>query len=191
MEITCKYKDDNNEEYTIQSKLYSPVYLLDRGWFKNTKELNLNVIIEKYFDEFICAIYYFYDQGLLCDFLLPNIFSNKALVIESNNNLSINIQTNSTKVKEIIKANIVQNSIQINNNLEIGTSKKSRGSIFDISDQKQSFFEFKSNFKKPSLINHHIKKKTTNKKMVGFTVKNKKVEKHRKNNFSYSDFLNK
>ena len=192
MEVTCKYKDDNNKEYTIQSKLYSPAYLLERGWFKNSKELNLNDIIEKYFDEYICAMYYFYDQGLLCDFLLPDIITKKALVVESNNNLNVNIQTNSTKVKEIIKTNtVVQNPIQINNNLEIPTSKTSRGSIFDISDQKQSFFEFKSNFKKPSLINHHIKKKSTNKKMVGFTVKNKKVATHRKNNLSYSDFLNK
>ena len=214
LELICKYKKDNNEDYKIKTKLYSPLTLLENDWFKNKKKLNLSYITEKYLDSYICAIFYFYEQGLLCDFLLPKITTQKNLKIESNNNYDINMEKLSPKEKNVINIsnnissninNINKSAIEINNNhnqnyIEInnnnvGNDKVVRKtSIFDISDQKQSFFEFKSDIKKSSLINNNnINKKNINKpnkKIVGFTNKNKKVI-HKKNNFSYSDFLNK
>ena len=114
-------------------------------------------------------------------------------VINISNNISSNIN-NINKSAIEINNNHNQNYIEINNN-NVGNDKVVRKtSIFDISDQKQSFFEFKSDIKKSSLINNNnINKKNINKpnkKIVGFTNKNKKVI-HKKNNFSYSDFLNK
>ena len=213
LDLICKYKEDNNKEYKIKTKLYSPLTLLENDWFKNKKKLNLSYITENYLDSYICAIFYFYEQGLLCDFLLPNITEQNNLQIENNNNYSINMEKLSPEEKNVINissnitsniSNINKNDIEINNNnnnqnhIEInnnvGNDKFVRkASIFDISDQKQSFFEFKSDIKKSCLINNNIRKKNTNtssKKIVGFTTKNKKAI-HKKNNLSYSDFLNK
>ena len=182
--ITCKINEENNKNYNIKTKLYSPLTLLENDWFKNSNELNLNTIIENHLDEYICSLFYFYDQGLLCDFLIPEIIIKKNLKIE-------NI-TNSFKIESNGK-NIKINRSKINNKDNNKTYIPRNSNIFDISDKANTFFEFKSNIKKPaSLIPQTIKKKNNpQKKAVGFTIKNKKGGAHKKNSISYSDFLNK
>ena len=257
IEISCIYKEDNsNEEYNIKTNLISPATLLEDEWFKETQQLNLNKICEKHLDSFICALFYFYDQGLLCDFLVPKESIKNNLKIEKNNDCNIQIQdeiseekknnnnpsekieidiieenkdnTDYTDIflnlKDQINDNDIKNKSEINNisnnisNLNISSlninnistinskslrgsieiknmvpnSRTSReGSIFDISDQRLNFFEFKAQNKKPSSL---VRKKKNNpdskKKTVGFTNKSIKIA-HKKNNISYSTFLNK
>ena len=169
--FTCEYNEDKNEnkkgqKYFINTKLYSPLTLLENDWFKNSEELNLKDILEKHLEEYFCAVYFFYEQGLLCDFLLLDIPKNKTLTID--NNISYNTYMQSVE----LNGNKV---IEIHGNNGINASSKKRGSAFDISDQKQNFFEFKNNNNKkaPSLITSHLKKKTEAKKSVEFSNKNK------------------
>jgi hypothetical protein len=171
-ELTCTYKlnEDNSKNekyrnYRVNIKLISPLALLENDWFKNSKELNLSYILENHLEEYFNMIYYFYEQGLLCDFLFTEIKSKNAL----------------SKVNNISSNTYMQNA-ELNKNIEITNNKASlpsdhRGSIIDISDQKQSFFQVKKNDNKkaPSLITSNIKKKITNKKSVEFSNKNKKV----------------
>ena len=185
--FTSKYKDENNDTYIIKSKLYSPSALLESDWFKNSYELNLNNITQEHLDEYISAIFYFYEQDLLSDFLIPEIITKKDLTIESN----------STKTQKVINDKKIEIKInEVKNNITNINDKPTipRSSLFDISDQKHNFFEFKStpkNIKPSSLISHNIKKKNNPmKKSVGFAVKNKKPTPHKKNSLSYSNFLN-
>ena len=187
--ITCEFNEENkeskqnnnNKNNLVNIKLYSPLALLEIDWFKNSLELNLYNVIEKHLDEYFSAIFYFYEQGLLCDFLMQEISSKKALTKESNMNFGNNMENNAIKNKK---------DIHINNSVEIPLSSR-KGSIFDISDTKQNFFELKSNTKNiPSLKNSSIKKKNSSKKKVGFSSKNKNVIPN-KNNISYSEFLKK
>ena len=183
--ITCKINEENNNNYIIKTKLYSPITLLENEWFKNVNELNLNNIIENHLDEYICSLFYFYGQGLLCDFLIPEIILKKNLKIENITN-SVKIEPSKNKIK--ISPGTIYN--KDNNKTILQRNSK----YFDISDKANTFFEFnKSSTKKPaSLISQTIKKKNNpQKKAVGFTIKNKKGGAHKKNSLSYSDFLNK
>ena len=130
-------------------------------------------------------MFYFYEQGLLCDFLIPEIINKKNLKMEKN---SIFI-SNSEKIDNN-KINESKTYNKDNNKLNIPRNSN----IFDISDKTNTFFEFKSNMNKPlSLISSQTIKKKNNpaKKTVGFTMKNKKGGAHKKNSLSYSNFLNK
>ena len=249
-EIACRYKDvkkenknNNEQEIIIKTKLYSPVTLLENDWFKDTQQLNLNNLTEKYLDSFICALFYFYNQGLLCDFLAPKIITKKNLEIENNINYNIKSKEKITKEKNninnyysnyniklidemeenkvntfiyntndnnninemksnsinIISSNVINNSKNYRDSVEIKSKVQNddinlrRGSVFDISDQKLNFFEFKADNKKPSSLvsrsNKKQKSSNSKKKTVGFTKQGKKVA-HKKNNLSYSTFLN-
>jgi len=174
-ELTCscklieennKNKKDNN--FRVNIKLFSPITLLKNDWFKNSNELNLAYIIENHLEEYFNMIYYFYEQGLLCDFLLTEISTKKTLSKE--NNISYN-----TYMKN---AELNKNIVVTNNGTTLPSNH--RGSSFDISDQQQSFFQLKKkdNKKAPSLITSNIKNKNpakTTKKTVGFSNKNKKI----------------
>ena len=171
-ELTCSCKlneEDNKDDkyniYRVNTKLISPLTLLENDWFKNSQKLNLTYIIENHLEEYFNMIYYFYEQGLLCDFLLSEISNKKTLTKE--NNISYNTYMQNA---ELNKNNLITNN-------EASLRSSHRESAIDISDQKQSFFQFKKNDNKkaPSLITSNIKKKSTGKKTVGFSNKNKKV----------------
>ena len=170
LSITCEYNEDNIEnmkaqKYIINMKLCSPLALLENDWFKNSKELNLKDIYEKHPDEYFCVMYYFYEQGLLCDFLLPDITTTKTL--SKDNNISYNTNIKKTE----LNGNKV---IEINGNKGINLSSNHRESGFDISDQKQNFFAFRNinNQKTPNLVSPQLKKKNEAKKAVEFSNKN-------------------
>ena len=115
--ITCEYKNESDKNYVINTKLYSPLALLESKWFKNTQNINIKNIIDNHFNKYICTIFYFYDQGLLCDFLLPDIITKKTLAIDYNSKNSIqNNKYDKYKDKKdiIIKNDVENNDIIIN-----------------------------------------------------------------------------
>jgi hypothetical protein len=190
--FSCKYKedkdDDDNESFIIKSKLFSPATLLENEWFKNADDLNLNYITENYLHEYICSLFYFYNEGLLSDFLIPEKILEKKLQLNNDSNFVLSSQkVVVTHKKEIKKSEGKSSSV------DHRVLNFARSSFCDISDQKQSFFEFKADTKKPSLlISANIRKKNIDgKKKVAFTGKNKKNEAQKKNIFSYANFLNK
>ena len=193
--ITCKYRNESNETYVINSKLYSPLTLLENKWFKNNNELNLSYVTENHLDEYFSALFYFYEQSLLCDFLLPGTTIKKNLEVDNNSNFSLTSEKISLEEKNV-RINDSKFGVELNNEkINLVNTNGPRNSFFDISDQKQNFFEMKSNTnkKKSSLIiGTNIKKKLNpTKKSVGFAIKTKKVEGQKKSVLSYSSFLNK
>ena len=193
--ITCKYRNESNETYVINSKLYSPLTLLENKWFKNNNELNLSYVTENHLDEYFSALFYFYEQSLLCDFLLPGTTIKKNLEVDNNSNFSLTSEKISLEEKNV-RINDSKFGVELNNEkINLVNTNGPRNSFFDISDQKQNFFEMKSNTnkKKSSLIiGTNIKKKLhPTKKSVGFAIKTKKVEGQKKSVLSYSSFLNK
>ena len=199
---------------------------MESDWFKKTNNINLKNVIENHFDEYICSIFYFYEQGLLCDFLLPDIITKKILNIDKNikyNNKQNNLkeENNDLKIEKdikkmdlttikndvkndiIIQTDIKNNDITIKKDIKINgkgsgqkdieikskISKVPRLSFYDISDQKQNFFEIKANNKKSSLVPENLKKKSNlRKKIVGFT--NKKVIVNKTKSLNYVEFKN-
>ena len=191
--ISCRYSDEGDEAYVINTKLYSPLTLLENDWFKKSSELNLSYITENHLEEYICAIFYFYDQSLLCEFFLPEIILKKPLEVEHGSTFSLTLEKIVQEQKNNIMVNNNNFDIEIDNDkINLTNTTGPRNSFFDISDQKQNFFEFKSTKKKSSLIgNNAIKKKVNpSKKSVGFAIKTKKVGSQKKNSLSYSAFLN-
>jgi hypothetical protein len=72
--ITCEYIDeDNQEKFIIDFELLSPMGLLKQHWFQNNSELDPRVICEEYLECYLSAIFYFYEQELPCEFLMPSI----------------------------------------------------------------------------------------------------------------------
>ena len=116
--ITCEYKNENDKNYVITTKLYSPLVLLESKWFKDAQNLNIKNIIDNHFNKYICAIFYFYDQGLLCDFLLPDIITKKILAIENNSKSCIQNNKYEEKKDITIKNDVEKKDITIKNDVE-------------------------------------------------------------------------
>ena len=71
--VSCFYDDDSSgEKYQIDFELLSPLTLLNNKWFKKSNILNPSKVSEDYPEDYLSAIFYFYEQGLPCGFLLPN-----------------------------------------------------------------------------------------------------------------------
>ena len=85
--ISCEYIDeDNQEKFIIDFDLLSPMGLLKQNWFLNNSELDPRVICEEYLECYLSAIFYFYEQDLPCEFLMPSI--NKENELKEIRNLS-------------------------------------------------------------------------------------------------------
>ena len=69
--ITCFYTDDNDNKYQLNFNLVSPLALQKETWFKNFNKLYPLNISEEYPEEYLSALFYFYEQGLPANFLIP------------------------------------------------------------------------------------------------------------------------
>jgi hypothetical protein len=77
--ITCIYTDDNNNKYQFNFNLVSPLALQKEPWFKNYNKLDTLYISKEYPEEYLSALFYFYEQGLPCNFLIPKGTSEQIL----------------------------------------------------------------------------------------------------------------
>ena len=89
----------------MNNKLISPLILLENDWFKNSKELNLSYLFENHLEEYFNMIYYFYEQGLLCDFLFTEISRKNTLT--KVNNISFNTYMRNAESNKNIEIIIV------------------------------------------------------------------------------------
>ena len=77
--VACYYKDDKNKKYQFNFNLLSPLALLIEDWFKNNNTINTHFISREYPEEYLSSLFYFYEQGLPCNFLLPKGVTEKPL----------------------------------------------------------------------------------------------------------------
>ena len=83
--IACNYTDDKNKKYQFNFNLISPLALLKEEWFKNNNTINTYNISKEYPEQYLSSLFYFYEQGLPCNFLLPKGFIEKQLKKELTN----------------------------------------------------------------------------------------------------------
>ena len=69
--ISCFFNIDSGNKYQLNFNLISPLALINEPWFKDFNKLDTLFISKEYPEEYLSALYYFYEQGLPCNFLLP------------------------------------------------------------------------------------------------------------------------
>ena len=77
--ISCFFNDENDNKIQIHFYLRSPLELLKKSWFKKNNKLDILYISEKYSEEYLSALFYFYEEGFPCNFLIPKGLSNQKL----------------------------------------------------------------------------------------------------------------
>ena len=110
---------------------------------------------------YLSALFYFHQQGLIFDFLLPQTILEKELFIK---NISENV---------IPETFIVENEeIEVKKEEDINKTHQHVGSTLDLGDQNASLFDKIDFGKDEDLIKktHSIKKKSSSKKKVSNTV---------------------
>ena len=123
--ISCEYIDeDNQEKFIIDFDLLSPMGLLKQNWFLNNSEIDPRVICEEYLECYLSAIFYFYEQDLPCEFLMPSF--NKENELKEIRNLSYsNINSQDIYDEKCIDKKIVHENTKkeeeemLNNNVAL------------------------------------------------------------------------
>ena len=57
--------------------------ILRQKWFKDSNQINISIIQREYIGCYLSALFYFHQQGLVFDFLLPQTIKEKELFIEN------------------------------------------------------------------------------------------------------------
>ena len=111
LSISCEYDDEENNKFIIDFELLSPMALLKKKWFQDYSELEPSLICEEYLECYLSAIFYFYEQNLPCEFLMPNIKKEKKKEFKEIRNMSYaNIHSEEFyDKKDIDKIIIVEN----------------------------------------------------------------------------------
>ena len=139
LSISCEYNDEDNNEYIIDFELLSPMALLKQNWFQNNSELDPSFISEKYLESFLSAIFYFYDQNLPCEFLLPDIVKREKSELTETRNLSYsNINSKDIFNKEEIDKVIIYENKKINHNIYVVAEKEEENTKNVIKENKFS-----------------------------------------------------
>ena len=160
--IKCYYSDEYNNKFILNFDLLSPLALLKEPWFKNFNQLDLLVISQEYPEQYLCALFYFYEQGLPCNFLIPKGISKQDLKeenISKPNNLDTFIYDSNTetymnkqKLSCFYSPNITKRDFNIN--------EKVKNFYFNNllkEDQKKSPSPKKSSFLKKKDIGQKLK----------------------------------
>ena len=109
LKIACKINNsEEKENYIINFELLSPMTLLNKSWIKNNLDLNPYFICENYLECYLSAIFYFYEQNLPCNFLMPQFYAKSDLKEDKNNYYSIVKEEeffDEQKIKKIVTKN--------------------------------------------------------------------------------------
>ena len=81
--VSCFYQNGEGSRYQINFRLISPTFILKQNWFKNTDNIDINQMRKEYLEYYLSAIFYFHQQCLSFDFLLPKTNKKGNLFIDS------------------------------------------------------------------------------------------------------------
>ncbi len=172
--ISCFYEKNNDFKYHINFRLVSPSAILKQKWFKETNEIDISYIRREYMESYLSTLFYFNQQGLIFDFLLPKTAPESQLFIErisDNNNLNEEQNTNPEPI--IIEA--VEEKEEQKEEEKKEENKKVLhqhvNSELDLGDQNSGFFEQVDSDKKDLTIKtRSLKKHNSIKKKAANTV---------------------
>ena len=145
--ITCFYEKNNDLKYHINFWLVTPSAILRQKWFKDSNEINISNIRKDYMECYLSTLFYFHQQGLIYDFLLPQTIEEKELFIEK---ISQNVSDDKGNLYEDASENDNSDIILVENNEEIKDKKEDEedpkghihvSSTLDLGDQNVGFFE--------------------------------------------------
>ena len=138
--IACNYTDDKNKKYQFHFNLISPLALLKEEWFINNNTINTHFISKEYPEEYLSTLFYFYEQGLPCNFLLPKGVIEKPLKKELTNTYN-----NLEPLEDYLNARLLSHKKSVSSmNLNTPRFKKKeivlteRVNIFDMKKEKIS-----------------------------------------------------
>ena len=154
--VSCFYEKNDDLKYQINFKLISPSAILRQKWFKDKDKINLFYMQREYIECYLSALFFFHQQGLVFDFLLPQTILDKELLVENNDKINN-------------KKDMQAHAIILENNEKKNEDKKGHikvlSNTLDLGDQNVTFFAREPG-KKNDLINktHDIKNKSTSTK---------------------------
>jgi hypothetical protein len=154
--VSCFYEKNDDLKYQINFKLISPSAILRQKWFKDTDKINLFYMQREYIECYLSALFFFHQQGLVFDFLLPQMILEKELLVENND-----------KIND--KKDMQAHAIILENNEKKSEDKKGHVKVLsntlDLGDQNVTFFAPEPG-KKNDLINktQDLKNKSTSTK---------------------------
>ena len=111
--VLCVYDNGLGKGININFRLISPLALLKRKWFQDQIDLDLYYLSKEHLEPYMSALYYFYLQGIFCEFMIPPKKKNIEYKIEQNSSCTLDKDTenknkivNTTKIheKKIIKS---------------------------------------------------------------------------------------
>ena len=113
LKICCIYNNDDNKDYfltnyIINFEILSPIALLQKDWLRNNNDIDPYFICDNYLNCYLSSLFYFYEQNLPCNFLMPEFIIKSELKEEKNNYYSIVNNTeffNENKIKKIVVQN--------------------------------------------------------------------------------------
>ena len=162
--ISCFYSDENNNKFQLNFNLVSPLALLNEPWFKNYNKLDKLLISQEYPEEFLSTLFYFYEQGLPCNFLIPNGTSDQELKEEESckyNNLEpvfdydeiSKTYRNKKKFVSLYSPNITKRDLNYKERIKNFDFKREGKEVLKSpSPKKSSFAKRKNAFKKLKTI---------------------------------------
>ena len=162
--ISCFYEKDNDFKYQINFRLVTPSAILRQKWFKDSNKINLSYIRREYMECYLSTLFYFHQQGLLFDFLLPLTFEEKELLIENISDSS----TENDSSKDLKIKNMDENIFE-----KVEDKKKGHqhvSSTLDLGDQNIGFFEQIDSNNDLIKKTHTVKKNNSSKKKELNTV---------------------
>ena len=154
--ISCFYEKNNDLKYQINFKLISPSTILRQKWFKDSNTLDISYIRREHMECYLSTLFYFHQQGLFFDFLLPQTENEKELFIDYIDR-KISYDSNNNEEKK--------------DNEDRKSHVKVLSNTLDLGAQNVGFFESPLT-RKNNLANktHGIKKTSSNKKKTAKTV---------------------
>jgi len=142
--VSCFYEKNDDFKYQINFKLISPSAILRQKWFKDTDKINLFYMQREYIECYLSALFYFHQEGLVFDFLLPQTILEKELSVE-------NIDKINNKNDMQAHAAVIENNEKKKEDDKKGHIKV-LSSTLDLGDQNVTFFAPEPG-KKNDLIN--------------------------------------
>ena len=137
LSISCEYNNEDNDKYLIDFELLSPMALLTQEWFQNNSELDLSYISEEYLESYLSAIFYFNEQNLPFEFLIPDLKNEIELKITKNLSYS-NINS-----KDYYDINDIYNVI-VSKNIKKGENEINNTDVIEEDNDKKDIKERKS-----------------------------------------------
>jgi hypothetical protein len=130
--ISCEYDGEDNK-YIMDFELMSPLFLLSLSWFRNCFKIEPSYVFSEYLEEYLSAMFYFYELNLPCEFLIPNIEEERELKETRNvsySNINSKDYYEPADIDKIIhvKTNKKEKSDDENDVVEAGLEDGERGS---------------------------------------------------------------